>query len=362
MHNDFYIADGSFEGECCLLSVVVPVFNAEKSIARCIESVLDQGFEDMELILVDDGSTDRSGLICDGFASSMVRVVHKYNEGPLIARAEGFAMARGQYLMTIDADDVYLPGALKTLARVIQETNADVVLFGWVTSARAAQELQCSGECITYSMVEKREAVHSLCTGYQHNAMWRKAVKRSCACVGADYSDYQKMKYNEDFLQTLSIYEHADTFCEIKDALYYYRANPFGLVNSPYGLARYENNKAALLLAESYAEKWEQAYGMDDLLEGLAVKGLESTAKYVNSLAVENNRMGLSNLSRSVYFCNRYKMLSARRKLRLDKRLVLALFNWHKYSALRLVSSGLCTLQRLRAQNLLLESGYQDDS
>lgn len=100
-------------------SVVVPVYNAQLHIDQCVNSILAQGREDIEVVLVDDGSTDSSGAICDAYAAkhpSMVKVVHKENQGPLIARVEGFAVSKGRYIMSADADDAFLPGAFDAIA------------------------------------------------------------------------------------------------------------------------------------------------------------------------------------------------------------------------------------------------------
>ena len=97
-------------------SVVVPVYNAQLHIDQCVNSILAQGREDIEVVLVDDGSTDSSGAICDAYAAkhpSMVKVVHKENQGPLIARVEGFAVSKGRYIMSADADDAIFARCLR---------------------------------------------------------------------------------------------------------------------------------------------------------------------------------------------------------------------------------------------------------
>lgn len=90
-----------------LISVIIPVFNAEKYLPRCVESVLNQSFKDFELILVDDGSTDNSGKICDEYCSedSRVKVIHQDNQGVSVARNNGMAISEGQYITFIDSDD-----------------------------------------------------------------------------------------------------------------------------------------------------------------------------------------------------------------------------------------------------------------
>ncbi len=90
-----------------MISVIVPVYNVEKYLDKCLKSILLQDFSDFELILVDDGSTDNSGKICDDFAlkDSRIKVVHKENAGPSVARNVGTSVSKGEYITFIDSDD-----------------------------------------------------------------------------------------------------------------------------------------------------------------------------------------------------------------------------------------------------------------
>lgn len=113
-----------------LVSIIVPVYNAEASLRRCVESVLGQEYADFELILGDDGSRDGSGALCDSFAAadSRVRVLHKENSGVSDTRNQAIAMARGRYLQFLDADDWITPNATKLLVRTAEEHQCDLVV------------------------------------------------------------------------------------------------------------------------------------------------------------------------------------------------------------------------------------------
>lgn len=113
-----------------MISVIVPVYKAENVIARCIESVIAQEYQDWELILVDDGSPDRSGTICDGYALKYekIRVVHQENAGASAARNHGIDVARGEYICFIDADD-YVAGRYLTDFK-IEEVEVDFSIQG----------------------------------------------------------------------------------------------------------------------------------------------------------------------------------------------------------------------------------------
>lgn len=114
-----------------LFSVVVPVYNAEKYLTQCIESIITQSFKEFELILVDDGSTDGSGQICDMFAEAHenIRVIHKKNEGQVKARIDGVNASKGEYILFGDADDWFEKDALQTVYKIVKKENPELILF-----------------------------------------------------------------------------------------------------------------------------------------------------------------------------------------------------------------------------------------
>ena len=111
------------------ISVIIPVYNTEKYLSKCIESVLCQTFKDFELILVDDGSTDRSGVICDYYELSdkRVRTIHKSNEGVSGARNTGLAHAKGRYITFVDSDDYIEETWLNGLYDSMEKNHSDLV-------------------------------------------------------------------------------------------------------------------------------------------------------------------------------------------------------------------------------------------
>ena len=114
-----------------LVSVIIPVYNVEKYLEECIDSVLAQTYQNIEIILVDDGSTDSSGLICDRYAenNNCISVIHKENGGQSTARNVGIEHVCGKYIYFMDSDDILLPVALEKLCIIADDNNADVVFF-----------------------------------------------------------------------------------------------------------------------------------------------------------------------------------------------------------------------------------------
>ncbi len=115
------------------ISVIVPVFNSEIYLGRCIDSILCQTYTDIEIVLVDDGSTDNSSKICDdySFHNSKIRVIHKTNEGVTAARRDGVLESTGDWITFVDSDDTLPPNALTYLLNVAAKCKYDIVVGAW---------------------------------------------------------------------------------------------------------------------------------------------------------------------------------------------------------------------------------------
>lgn len=143
-----------------MISVIVPVYNVEKYIRKCIESVLNQTFQDFELILVDDGTKDKSGEICDAYAQKdpRIKVIHQENKGLSGARNTGLKKAEGEFLAFIDSDDFILNTYLQTLyeCAVLYEADAAVCSYQYVWM-KAEQKPGTGESCPYVSKTSKRK-------------------------------------------------------------------------------------------------------------------------------------------------------------------------------------------------------------
>lgn len=127
------------------VTVIVPLYNVEKYLSKCLDSLKSQTLQDIEIILVDDGSTDRSGEICDKYASidSMFKVLHKENGGSAIARQTGLDVANGEYVIVCDSDDWPEPNMYEKLYLKAKNTNADIVLCDYYAEYNDGRSIPC---------------------------------------------------------------------------------------------------------------------------------------------------------------------------------------------------------------------------
>ena len=129
------------------ISVVIPVYNKAEYLDSCFNSILKQDFEAFEVVVVNDGSTDGSGDICDKWAEQdkRLRIIHTENGGVTAARRKGVEAARGKYVVFADADDELLQGALQSLYRTIEDTQADEVIARYRSQDKVVSPIVFSG-------------------------------------------------------------------------------------------------------------------------------------------------------------------------------------------------------------------------
>lgn len=164
-----------------MYSVVIPVYEARDCLERCVESWLGQTEKDLELILVDDGSTDGSGSLCDQFARKdpRVQVIHQMNRGVSAARNAGIDAAKGEYLLFTDSDDYVAKDYLEKMGGFLETSDADMVLCGFHHLYDGADILKIPGETRIFRMENGAEDFLDLYEKSFLNMPWNKLYKRS---------------------------------------------------------------------------------------------------------------------------------------------------------------------------------------
>lgn len=165
-----------------LISVIVPVYNVEPYLRRCVDSILRQTYRNLEILLVDDGSTDRSGTICDACAQqdTRVKVIHQKNQGQAAARNHGIDQAKGEYLSFVDSDDFIDECMIKVLYCDLCETGADVAAIECQTFEREDEikheSKMSSRQCMTGAEALRRVLILDGIEDFPVNKLYKKEI------------------------------------------------------------------------------------------------------------------------------------------------------------------------------------------
>ena len=241
---------------CELISVIIPVFNVEAYLNKCMASVVQQSYKELEIIVVDDGSTDNSSQICDEWAlkDSRIHVIHKENGGLSDARNAGLAVATGGYISFVDSDDWLKPRFMETLMRTLKETNADIVECGvtYVDEQEHVLRKRCFRE--NKAIKNRIEALRALIKEdgiYQTvwNKLYRHDVLKGIL--------FEKGKYNEDDFWTYQVFDRAEKLAVISDELYCYLQRNTSIMGNGYQLKRLNSLEARFKRME-YLQKYEE--------------------------------------------------------------------------------------------------------
>ena len=234
------------------VSIIVPVYNAEKTIGRCIDSILGQQYTDFELLLVDDGSKDGSGAICDSYAlaDSRVQVIHKENTGVSDTRNIGINRARGVYLQFLDSDDWITPDATKLLVEAAGEHNCDLVIsdFYRVVGERVSRKGDIDEDRV---LTREEYAAHMMeqPADFYYGVLWNKLYRRD---IVADHHLQMdpEISWCEDFMFNLEYIRHAQRFYALQVPIYYYVKTKGSLASQSLSISKTIRMK--LMLFEYY--------------------------------------------------------------------------------------------------------------
>ena len=215
------------------VSIIIPVYNAEKTIGRCVDSVLNQEYTDLELILVDDGSKDGSGPILDRYAAqdSRVRVVHKENSGVSDTRNRALALATGTYVQFLDSDDWITPDATRLLVRTAEEHRCDLVVsdFYRVVGDRVSHKGDIEEDQV---LTREEYATHMMenPADFYYGVLWNKLYRLDIIRDHHLEMD-PEISWCEDFMFNLEYIRHGQRFMALQVPIYYYVKTKGSLAN-----------------------------------------------------------------------------------------------------------------------------------
>lgn len=243
-----------------LVSIIVPIYNAEKYLDSCIQSVLRQTYTNWELILIDDGSTDKSGRIAEeyGFADERITVFHQKNLGVSLARNQGIDEATGNYVVFLDADDELIEDCLAKTVNIAEETNADVV------AGRSCENQELFQDRIIWTGAEALE--NSLKDHLFTYSACAKLIRREFIGKTRFTPD---IRINEDSYFVFQLLCKQNVFVLTNDVIYFYRANSESSSRTVFSEKYFDILKVSDLKYKKIEEQFPQ---MHDLAKNMLLK------------------------------------------------------------------------------------------
>ena len=304
-----------------LVTVIIPIYNVEKYLAECIESVINQSYKNLEIILVDDGSTDSSGLICENYKKkdNRIRIIHKPNGGLSDARNAGLDVSKGGYITFVDSDDYIEKKMIEELYDACKQYDAEISICGrrqfWEDGR--TKEMFCVREVKQYTKEAAIEQI--LLNGETDSAAWDKMYKAKL---------FKQMRYpvgvlHEDLDVTSRLFANSDRIIKIPYIGYNYRMRVGSITKQGFTSRKmdllYQTEKLCDYVYEEYPELSLQAN-----------KFYCFTLTNLMTLLISSNRLEYSNeiktiveLSQNALLANlRNRYLSVKDKIRMGMKII----------------------------------------
>jgi len=277
-----------------LISVIIPIYNVEQYLERCVKSVQNQTFTNLEIILVDDGATDSSGAICDRLAESdrRIKVIHQENAGLACARNSGLEIYTGDYVCFIDSDDYIHPEYIRYLHRLCVDNCCKMAYCESVTTHE--DSYQSSLDLVKPYVVFESHDLLNLFFGPDHSTIvvaWNKLIRRDV--VGN--VRFEPGIIHEDEATTFKFIYNAGRVTYTKNVLYYYFSREDSITGQPFGVRNLDILKGYENRLKFYGEK-----GETDLLRKEYAFYLSAILinYYKVSKQIDNNELILKNLKK----------------------------------------------------------------
>lgn len=265
------------------ISIIIPVYNSEKYIERCINSILAQTFSDYEIIIINDGSNDQSGEICENYAlkNERIKVLHQKNQGQAAARNKALNIANGEYIAFVDSDDYVHPQMLETLYTNIKALNGDISICGSEMVYTGEKAFDKVGDVQKLVWKGKTFLTHCLLNNVDRKSwvLWDKLYHKSC---------FEKIRLPEgrifeDNAVVYRILYNANKVIDCDEVLYYYYQNNNSTVNMKFNRKHLQwllvlkemkdffvlNNEKKLSDEISKRYLWELFYSYNKVLDQL---------------------------------------------------------------------------------------------
>lgn len=235
-----------------LISIIVPVYNVEKYITRCVKSIITQTYTNIEIILIDDGSPDNSGIICDDLAKTdnRIQVIHQKNKGLSGARNTGIDVASGLYIAFVDSDDWIDIEMIKVLHNLIKQYNAQISACGVEMIGDKGHIAYFSDNLEEIILYTRSEAMNELLDDTRiRNVSYNKLYKKDL------FEDirFPVGKVFEDIFTTYKLLDKSDSVVYCGRPLYYYYKSSGSILRSEFTVKRFDKTKACMERAIYYS-------------------------------------------------------------------------------------------------------------
>lgn len=233
---------------CPKVSVIVPVYNAEKYLNRCVDSIINQSFHDWELLLVDDGSTDNSAAICDEFAMNYdsINVIHKTNGGSVKARKIGLDNTNGDYVIFIDSDDYIAPNMLEILFHGTENGEHDLVCCNYAEVHKTH-----INKIYNKSYSSNTDYIINIIEGNIGAYLWNKLIKRNLFMKNVKLNEGYDMW--EDMQISIQLFFYAKSIRLLNtEPLYFYNCTNYSSISSTKGKKKIEAMVSNLLFIKEF--------------------------------------------------------------------------------------------------------------
>ena len=241
-----------------LISVIIPVYNVENYLRECVDSVINQTYKNLEIILVDDGSTDSSGKICDEYAKtdSRITVISQKNSGPSKTRNAGLKNAKGKYIYFLDSDDYIEADAFEQLICTAEKNGADLVFFDAHSFADNGDEIR---QGYTVKGIYEPKSGYETLTELQKNKDYHCAIYLLFICrtlLEENKISFLEAAYcSEDMLFTYQVYCSAKKAVQCKSTLYHRRYRDGSIVTSQKSSRHFRSCRDVYREIRDYSEK-----------------------------------------------------------------------------------------------------------
>lgn len=297
------------------VSVIIPVYNVEKYLARCVESVINQTYDNLEIIIVNDGSTDKSLDVCKKYKLNDNRIIliDKENGGLSSARNAGMKIATGKYILFIDSDDWIINETIRNLVQYAEKYKTDFVRFSPMHAGNKMIEDGMPWEFpverqISYGYYDKNKIINNIFKKLliTENLTLGPIVSAALSLYSRVFLENnniyfdEDVKYSEDVIFSAKVVYNADSFYFIKDGYYYYYYNNEGSITRSFRKDRWESCKKLSYELEKYFIEKDSGYfskqieliNLYNILNGIGqtklINGFNNKYKYIDNIVNDN--------------------------------------------------------------------------